>query len=95
MGLNGINADYTEDVKLGEHEEMFDVKPVGIKYVCEHCNEGEMIAVHGEMMIVPAEKSGPFMIKHRCNKCGGTLMLPKTYPYIQWIPVNSIEEGSK
>jgi hypothetical protein len=30
--------------------------------------------------------STPPLIPHTCTKCGGKLLLPKVYPYIEWIP---------
>lgn len=76
-----------------EHEETFKIIPVGVRYICEFCGKGEMIAVNDEAVIVPAiDSSLPFMRKHRCNKCGGELKLPKTYPYIEWIPEDENKE---
>ena len=77
-----------------EHEETFKVTPIGVKYICEFCGKGEMIAVNDEPVVIPAANMA-FMIKHRCNKCNGELMLPKTYPYIEWIPVDDKIENKE
>jgi hypothetical protein len=75
-------------IRLNEHERFFDVHPVGVKYICEFCNEGEMKVdtEDEERLYIPTDRN-KFMIKHKCTKCGKTLLLPKSYPYIEWIPV--------
>ena len=62
-----------------EHEELFDIKPIGVRYICEYCNEGEMI--YDRTVIIDQ-----LLKKHTCNHCNGELLLPKVYPYIEWIP---------
>jgi DNA-directed RNA polymerase subunit RPC12/RpoP len=71
-----------------EHERTFSVKPVGVKYICEHCGEGEMIADTETPLSIPVNAivTTPMMRPHRCTKCNGKLLLPKVYPYIEWIP---------
>lgn len=70
-----------------EHEETFNVKPIGVKYICEFCNEGEMKTVAGSEV-----KMGfPPMFDHKCTKCGKTMLLPKMYPYIEWVHENEEE----
>jgi len=71
-----------------EFEATFELKPIGVKRICEHCNEGEMEYVF-------EDTAGSFdnfktsMKKHRCKKCGGELLLPKIYPYIEWVKVEN------
>lgn len=77
-------------ITLKEHEEAFELKPVGIRYICEFCNEGEMIYDSSEnVVIVPLNRST--MIPHKCNKCGKDMKLPKTYPYIEWVTAEEYE----
>ena len=59
-----------------EHEEIFNITPIGVRYICEFCNNGEMIYVPGK------EDMG--LYPHKCDKCDKTMMLPKIYPYIEW-----------
>lgn len=73
-----------------EHEEVFDIKPVGVRYICEFCNEGEMIADPKEPILMTVE-GVQLMRTHICNKCGKSMKLPKTYPYIEWVPVEKEE----
>lgn len=66
---------------LNEHEVSFPIRPVGVKYICELCNNGEMkVDFNGEMLA-----SDPPLIPHKCTNCGGTMHLPKQYPYIEWV----------
>ena len=65
-----------------EHEAVFNIKPIGVKRICEHCGEGEMVKDKTELLRL----TNPPMFPHVCNKCGGKLSLPKQYPYIEWIP---------
>lgn len=76
------------------HEEKFPVHPVGVKYRCEFCNEGEMIKIGTAELpeIIDAKKElGPVLFNHRCTICGKTMKLPTMYPKIEWEPV---EEGT-
>ncbi len=64
------------------NEQLFEVKPVGVKYICEFCNEGEMI--HSYKDHYSPEEYDCRMIPHTCDKCGKVMKLPKIYPYIEW-----------
>lgn len=79
-------------MKLKQNEEAFALTPVGVKYTCEHCHEGEMKVVVNspdEPNPVPLGLGGN-MRRHRCDKCNGELFLSKVYPYIEWLPENEI-----
>lgn len=71
------------DLILKPQERKFDVKPVGIKYICEICNKGEMKVniSSSEPMLM----TNPPLIPHKCTECGGVMHLPKQYPYIEWV----------
>lgn len=74
------------DLKLKPHEQAFSIKPVGIKYICEFCHEGEMIRdKNGPRTTL---LSNPPFYQHVCTKCGKIMHLPKIYPYVEWIDVN-------
>jgi len=75
-----------------EHEATFSVKPIGVKRICEHCGEGEMVRDHKSQIML---MSNPPLIAHVCTKCGGKLNLPKVYPYIEWVPEEESECSSK
>lgn len=68
------------------HEEVFPVEPVGVRYICEFCNEGEMIRT--DHAPNPGVVS-PTLYEHKCTNCGKTMFLPKVYPYIEWAPVDT------
>lgn len=70
---------------LNPHERTFDIKPIGVKYICEFCNEGEMVYENDHPIIVEAINIKPTLYRHVCRSCGKTMQLPKMYPYIEWI----------
>ena len=80
-------------MKLGKHERVVKLKPVGISYICEICHEGEMIVDNREPIIVPLGGLGNApMRSHYCNKCGAQMKLPKSYPYVEWLTEEEYEE---
>ena len=75
-----------------KHEEIFPIKPVGVRYICEFCNEGEMrVDVDGEQAAI---LTNPPLIPHKCTKCGKTMHLRKQYPYIEWVAEEETENGT-
>jgi DNA-directed RNA polymerase subunit RPC12/RpoP len=73
------------------NEKAFPINPVLITYVCEHCGKGEMKVIPDQTPLKWPQLE-PVMHKHRCTKCGGELLLPKTYPYIEWVPGEEHDE---
>lgn len=84
-----------KDSKLLPQEREFDVKPKGVKYICEFCNKGEMKYYNPDSSMVT-----PTMIPHKCTSCEKIMYLPKMYPYIEWLPMEgtiilSLSGGNK
>lgn len=73
-----------------EHERTFPIKPIGVKYICEFCGEGEMKVSEDAHTFVLT--SNPPLIKHVCTKCGKEMLLPKSYPYVEWVAEEEGEE---
>ena len=74
------------------NEEVFDVTPIGVRYKCESCNQGEMRVFRTsnyEDTYIFSDELQRVMIKHQCDKCEFQLLLQKEYPYIEWIPTQS------
>lgn len=73
---------------LSENEERFEIRPIGIRYKCPYCHEGEMKSIIGEESLIKIKNDGkinnPLLFRHICTKCNKTLLLPKQYPYIEW-----------
>lgn len=82
-----------EELKLRPNEEDFEVRPIGVRYICEFCHEGEMIVDHTEGQFIETVLTNPPLIQHKCTKCGGTMRLPRSYPYIEWVPVDNKKKG--
>lgn len=78
-----------------EHEEYFELKPIGVRYICEFCGKGEMEADPNESVVIPLVTGAPIMRTHICNKCGKSMQLPKTYPYIEWVTAAEYDEFVK
>lgn len=57
----------------------FKVEPIGVKYMCDKCSDGEMIFTQNSIWnIIPPQ------YEHKCDSCGGVLMLEKKYPIIKY-----------
>lgn len=66
-------------------EQTFEVKPVGVRYICDQCNEGEMIK---DPDVKNAWLTDPVQYPHKCNKCGYTCGLIESYPTVRMVVVN-------
>ncbi|HZH60698.1 MAG TPA: hypothetical protein VEY70_14215 [Metabacillus sp.] len=56
----------------------FEVKPIGVKYVCDSCGEGEMVP-NGKNDFKYEVKIG-----HTCSKCGLEKDFAEKYPLIRY-----------
>ncbi|MBO5424418.1 MAG: hypothetical protein J6A25_02795 [Lachnospiraceae bacterium] len=57
----------------------YNIKPVGVRYLCDNCN-GEMKHTDGIVLM-----SNPPKYKHICSNCGEIEYLEEVYPTIRWI----------
>ncbi|MED1603656.1 hypothetical protein [Alkalihalophilus marmarensis] len=64
-------------------ELQFEVKPVGVKYICDKCNEGEMLPTGKNKWL-----NEPPQIEHKCNKCRYIQNFKETYPLIRYLHIN-------
>ena len=64
-----------------EHEFIFKPIPIGVGYICEFCNEGEM---KYDNTADPNTVMSGNMYPHKCTNCNKSMLLPKVYPYIEW-----------
>lgn len=72
--------------QLNEYERTFALKPVGVKYICEFCGEGEQKVVANPYTVETSVMGTTLpMIGHICTKCGKEMLLPRIYPYIEWV----------
>ena len=55
------------------NEKLFKVEPVGVKYICEFCNTGEMIYAPDRV----TEAHNLRCIPHICSNCNKEMILPK------------------
>jgi hypothetical protein len=59
-------------------ERRFEVKPVGVDYVCDVCNTGLMVQVG---LMLPTD---PPQWKHKCSNCGDTKDFFAKYPDLRF-----------
>ncbi|MGE1060813.1 hypothetical protein [Bacillus sp. GMa5/1] len=59
-------------------KKLFEVKPYGVKYICDSCEEGEMLPTG------KAYWSDPPKFEHACNQCSAKLSLSEKYPVIRY-----------
>jgi DNA-directed RNA polymerase subunit RPC12/RpoP len=60
-------------------EETFDVKPVGVKYICDKCGKGEMLPTGRNDW-----SANPPLLEHECNYCGTKMKFHEKYPLIRY-----------
>lgn len=60
-------------------EETFEVKPIGVKYICDTCEKGELLPT-GENSWSQEIPN----IEHGCTNCESKKMLPEKYPLIRY-----------
>lgn len=60
-------------------EKTFEVLPVAIKYICDVCNEGEMVYLDGKIAF-----SNPPQFQHKCTYCEHLQCFTKKYPTIEY-----------
>lgn len=63
-------------------ERKFTVKPVGVKYICDSCGEGEMIYT-GDIIF-----SDPPKFKHTCSNCDINQNYSEKYPLVRYQDFN-------
>lgn len=56
-------------------------KSVLVSYICDKCEEGEMLPTGYSFTTNPPSYG------HRCNKCGEIAYMRHTYPKIEYIPL--------
>lgn len=61
-------------------EEKYKVEPVGIKYICDECNMGEMVPTGKNNWSV-----NPPQFEHSCSMCSQKVYFKEKYPLIRFI----------
>ena len=59
-------------------EKAFDVRVIGVNYVCDGCNNGLMEHTNMALMTDPPQ------YPHQCTHCGAVKNLLKRYPYVRY-----------
>ena len=66
------------------NEETFEVHPIGVRYKCEFCNNGEQRFDINDPKTKETMRENN-LFRHTCTNCGKEMLLPKIYPYIEWL----------
>ena len=68
---------------LNPNEELNPVRVFEVRYKCEACGEGSMVATKEPIEVLMTDPPQyPDSYRHVCNKSGHEAMLPKQYPYM-------------
>lgn len=87
-------------LQLKPCEVAFTLIPIGIRYTCEFCKQGEMKVILNNHL-APTIGGEPHSMadNHECTSCKKQMYLPRMYPYIEYVPgrdiASYIEEGDK
>lgn len=60
-------------------EQEYSIKPIGVKYICDNCNVGEMLPTGNNNWIV-----NPPTFEHSCSICKEKEYLKEKYPLIRF-----------
>ena len=60
-------------------EQEYKIKPVGVKYICDVCNEGKMLP-DGDIVLT----SYPPQFPHKCDNCGHKENFTVKYPNVRF-----------
>ena|ERR1700686_1881904 len=63
-------------------ERRVEVRPFGVRYTCDACQQGEMLALGGTQAIV--QEAGKVLIRHVCNVCRTMASFPEKYPTVRY-----------
>ncbi|MEH7457717.1 hypothetical protein V7183_10890 [Bacillus sp. JJ1127] len=68
-------------------EQHFEVKPIGVKYICDTCQKGEMLPTGNNNFMVNTPQ-----FEHKCNNCGTKIKLTDKYPLIRYQQLLATEQ---
>lgn len=60
-------------------EEVYSVKPVGVKYNCDFCKKGEMLPTGKNVW-----STEPPQFEHECTHCYAKILFDEKYPLIRY-----------
>lgn len=68
-------------------EQQFEVKPVGVKYVCDSCGKGDMVyrGGNGDMILLGKD----IKFKHYCYTCKCEKVFCKKYPFVDYVVIDN------
>jgi hypothetical protein len=71
-------------------ERRVEVRPFGVRYTCDACGQGEMMALAGTQAIV--QEAGKVLVRHVCNVCRSMASFPEKYPTVRYEDVAPVQQ---
>lgn len=62
-------------------EQQFEVRPTGVKYICDHCGVGELVYVR----FLPEQYNDPNNYVHQCPHCKNEVALKEKFPTVRFL----------
>ena len=63
-------------------ERRVEVRPFGVRYTCDACKQGEMLALGGTQALV--QEGGQVLVRHVCNVCRTMATFGEKYPTVRY-----------
>ena len=63
-------------------ERRFEIRPFGVRYMCDNCKQGEMIAIVGPQAFV--QEADKLLVRHICNLCRNIATYKERYPTVRY-----------
>lgn len=76
-------------------ERRVEVRPFGVRYTCDSCKQGEMIALAGTQAFV--QEQGQIYIRHMCSLCRNMVAFTEKYPTVRYedVPTQGYPQGNQ
>lgn len=63
-------------------ERRYEVRTYGVRYICDACGRGEMVALQGAQAYV--QEGGRILIRHACVACHQMAVFGEKYPTVRY-----------
>jgi len=63
-------------------EKRYDVRSFGVRYICDRCGQGEMLALQGTQAYY--QDNGRILVRHVCNVCHQMGSFSEKYPTVRY-----------
>jgi hypothetical protein len=74
-------------------EQRVEVRPFGVRYICDACKQGEMMALSGAQALF--QEGEKVLVRHVCNVCRTLMAFPEKYPTVRYEDVPQQSYGQQ